>query len=109
MPSASQGPKAIRGSVRRRVVTRAKSKPPTAATIMTKGSACHNTVHEDWAMLLRYDVLTDPNNAKNSKTHVTVIPTPNPSPNGVEYVTPEILPEGNPFARGFRAFPRRSA
>ena len=69
---------------------------------------CHNTVHEDWAMLMRYDVLTDPNNKKNSQTHVSVVPTPKPSPNGVEYVTPEILPEGNPFHKSFRPFPRVS-
>ncbi len=69
---------------------------------------CHNTVHEDWAMLLRFDLLTDPNNPNTSQTHVSVIPTPNPSANGVEYVTPEILPEGNPFHRSFKRFPRVS-
>ncbi len=69
---------------------------------------CHNTVHEDAAMLLRYDVLTDPNNPRTSQTHVQVIPTPNPTPDGVTYVMPEILPEGNPFHRSFRPFPRTS-
>ena len=39
---------------------------------------CHNTVHEDNAMLLRYDILTDPNNPNVSQTHVSIIPTPNP-------------------------------
>jgi FtsP/CotA-like multicopper oxidase with cupredoxin domain len=66
---------------------------------------CHNTVHEDNAMLMRYDVYTDPNNPKNSQTHTTIIPTPNPTPDGVTYLTPEILPEGNPFANGFDPFP----
>jgi FtsP/CotA-like multicopper oxidase with cupredoxin domain len=70
---------------------------------------CHNTVHEDWAMLLRYDVLTDPNNPANSQTHVNVIPTPNPSPGGVTYRTPELLKEGNPFARGFKPFPNANS
>ena len=69
---------------------------------------CHNTVHEDFAMLLRYDILTDPKNQKNSQLHASVVPTPNPSPNGVEYVTPEILPEGNPFSKSFVRFPRVS-
>jgi FtsP/CotA-like multicopper oxidase with cupredoxin domain len=69
---------------------------------------CHNTVHEDAAMLLRYDILTDPNNPNTSQTHVQVIPTPNPTPDGVTYVMPEILPEGNPFHRSFRPFPRTS-
>jgi len=67
---------------------------------------CHNTVHEDNAMLLRYDILTDPNNPNVSQTHVAVIPTPNPSPDGVEYVTPEILPEGNPNDPNFDPFPK---
>lgn len=67
---------------------------------------CHNTVHEDWGMLMRYDILTDPANAKNSQMQTSIVPTPSPSPNGVTYVTPEILPEGNPFDRSFRPFPR---
>ncbi len=65
---------------------------------------CHNTVHEDNAMLLRYDILTDPTNGA-SATHVTIIPTPNPTPDGVEYLTPEVLPEGNPFDSNFDPFP----
>ncbi|MGI9408779.1 MAG: multicopper oxidase family protein [Hyphomicrobiaceae bacterium] len=52
---------------------------------------CHNTVHEDFAMLYRFDVLKEDNSI-----HATVIPTPNPTPDGVEYITPEILPEGDP-------------
>jgi FtsP/CotA-like multicopper oxidase with cupredoxin domain len=66
---------------------------------------CHNTVHEDSAMLLRYDILTDPDNPNVSQTHTSIIPTPNPSPEGVEYLTPEILPEGNPFDPNFDPFP----
>ena len=57
---------------------------------------CHNTVHEDFAMLLRYDVLTDPNNPNVSQTHVAILPTPNPTAAGVVYLTPEVLPEGDP-------------
>lgn len=62
---------------------------------------CHNTVHEDWAMLARYDILTDPDDPNQSQTHVTVIPTPKPSKFGVTYAEPEILPEGNPFDKEF--------
>ncbi len=69
---------------------------------------CHNTVHEDWGMLMRYDILTDKNNTKNSQMQTSIVPTPKPSPNGVEYVTPEILPEGNPFDPSFKRFPRPS-
>jgi hypothetical protein len=30
---------------------------------------------------------------------VAISPTPNPTPDGVEYLTPEILPEGDPRRR----------
>jgi FtsP/CotA-like multicopper oxidase with cupredoxin domain len=55
---------------------------------------CHNTVHEDNAMLLRYDILTP----DDGRPQVHIIPTPNPTPDGVTYLTPEILPEADPDA-----------
>ena len=64
---------------------------------------CHNTVHEDFAMLLRYDILTE-EGGPGSQTHVNVIPTPNPTPEGVVYLTPEILPEGDPSNPEFFEF-----
>jgi len=67
---------------------------------------CHNTVHEDNAMLMRYDILTDPNNPNTSEVHASVIPTPDPQPEGVTYRTPEILPEGNPFDPNYEPFPK---
>jgi hypothetical protein len=57
-------------------------------------------------MLMRFDVLTDPNNPKTSQTHVSIIPTPNPTPDGVTYAMPEILPGGNPFDRTFNPWPK---
>ncbi|MFT5511301.1 MAG: hypothetical protein ACI89J_004402, partial [Hyphomicrobiaceae bacterium] len=54
-------------------------------------SHCHNTVHEDFAMLLRFDVLKD-----DDSIHAAIVPTPNPTPDGVTFLTPEILPEGDP-------------
>ena len=51
---------------------------------------CHNTVHEDFAMLLRYQLLSDNPDAKG------ITNTPNPTPDGVVWSTPEILPEGDP-------------
>jgi FtsP/CotA-like multicopper oxidase with cupredoxin domain len=51
---------------------------------------CHNTVHEDFAMLLRYQLLA------NAGVHAAISPTPNPTPDGVFFTTPEILPEGDP-------------
>ena len=51
---------------------------------------CHNTVHEDFAMLMRYHVLAA------SGTHSTIAPTPNPTPDGVFFSTPEVLREGDP-------------
>ncbi|MCF7701800.1 multicopper oxidase family protein [Loktanella sp. M215] len=68
-------------------------------------SHCHNTVHEDSAMIMRVDILTDPNNPYSSRTQAAVIPTPNPTPEGVTYTTPEILAAGNPFDRKFNPFP----
>ena len=53
---------------------------------------CHNTVHEDFAMLMRIQLLTGV--AGSPQTAVT--PTPNPSLDGVTFTTPEILPEGDP-------------
>lgn len=43
---------------------------------------CHNTTHEDHALLLRWDAQRGP----------TPIPTPIPSPAGVTFEDPEILP-----------------
>ena len=51
---------------------------------------CHNTVHEDFAMLLRNQLLS------KAGPQVAVTPTPNPTPDGVFFTTPEILPEGDP-------------
>jgi len=53
---------------------------------------CHTTVHEDFAMLLRLQLLSGV--AGSPQTAVT--PTIIPSPDGVTYGTPEILPEGDP-------------
>ena len=58
---------------------------------------CHNTVHEDFAMLLRYQILTDKDNPNSSNVHVDIIPTPIPSPDGCTYMTPDVLAEGNPL------------
>ena len=56
-------------------------------------SHCHNTAHEDFAMLFRYQIL---GNAGTPQMQVT--PTPLPSRDGVTFSTtpPEILPEGIP-------------
>ncbi len=54
---------------------------------------CHNTVHEDFAMLMRIQLL----NGISDAALASVTDTPNPTPDGVVFTTPEILPEGNPF------------
>ncbi|MFN0191406.1 MAG: multicopper oxidase family protein [Aestuariivirga sp.] len=56
---------------------------------------CHNTVHEDFAMLLRYQVLTPPPNSPDYKglPHYVPTMTPIPTPDGVVWKQPEILPE----------------
>jgi FtsP/CotA-like multicopper oxidase with cupredoxin domain len=52
---------------------------------------CHNTLHEDSAMTARIQLLTGV--AGSPQTAIT--PTPNPTPDGVVFTTPEILDEGN--------------
>jgi len=52
---------------------------------------CHNTVHEDVAMLMRIQLL---GNAGTPQAAVTL--TPNPTRDGVTFTSPEILPEGDP-------------
>jgi FtsP/CotA-like multicopper oxidase with cupredoxin domain len=49
---------------------------------------CHNTVHEDFAMLMRIQLLG------GERTQITA--TPNPTQDGVIYTAPEIQPEGDP-------------
>jgi FtsP/CotA-like multicopper oxidase with cupredoxin domain len=56
---------------------------------------CHNTVHEDWAMIMRYQIL-----GEAGTPHAAVTPTPNPTEDGVFFTTPEILPEGDPRRSG---------
>jgi FtsP/CotA-like multicopper oxidase with cupredoxin domain len=53
---------------------------------------CHNTVHEDFAMLMRLQLLT----GVPGSPQVAVTQTPIPTPDGVIFKTPEILPEGDP-------------
>jgi FtsP/CotA-like multicopper oxidase with cupredoxin domain len=50
---------------------------------------CHNTVHEDFAMLARLQIL----NGIAGTPQATVTPTPNPTPDGVYFISPEVLPE----------------
>jgi hypothetical protein len=50
---------------------------------------CHNTVHEDFALLMRIQLL----NGFAGTPQAVVTRTPNPSPDGVTYTTPEVLPE----------------
>jgi len=48
---------------------------------------CHNTVHEDNAMLLRWDINPDGNPL------LRALPTPIPTPQGVTFIDPDdILP-----------------
>ena len=53
---------------------------------------CHNTVHEDFALLMRIQLLTG--QAGSPQTAVT--DTPNPSRDGVIFTTPDILSGANP-------------
>ncbi len=59
---------------------------------------CHNTTHEDFAMLMRYQLLTPPPGHPDFKGQPQWVPTQTPIPteHGVVWKTPEILPEGDP-------------
>ncbi len=51
---------------------------------------CHNTVHEDFAMLMRYQIISD----DPASPQRQIIPTPLPSEEGVEYLMKQdVLPE----------------
>ena len=71
---------------------------------------CHNTVHEDNAMLLRYDLIKGNSNANIDNVHITVLPTPDPRPQGTTYVNSCFLQEGNPqgFVTGVPVCPEPS-
>jgi len=53
---------------------------------------CHNTVHEDFALLMRIQLL----NGVAGTPQAAVTATPNPTPDGVFFTTPEVLPEADP-------------
>jgi FtsP/CotA-like multicopper oxidase with cupredoxin domain len=53
---------------------------------------CHNTVHEDFALLMRIQLL---NGIAGTPQSVVTL-TPNPTPDGVVFTTPEVLPEAVP-------------
>ena len=59
---------------------------------------CHNTVHEDFAMLMRIQLLTATPGDPDYKglPHFVPTRTPIPSPRGVTWKDPEILPEADP-------------
>jgi FtsP/CotA-like multicopper oxidase with cupredoxin domain len=50
---------------------------------------CHNTVHEDFALLMRIQLLS----GVAGSPQASITPTPNPTPDGVVFTTPEVLPE----------------
>jgi FtsP/CotA-like multicopper oxidase with cupredoxin domain len=63
---------------------------------------CHNTVHEDFAMLLRLQLLTIPpgNPGFQGQPQWQITRTPIPSADGVTWKTPEVLPEADPRRAG---------
>ncbi|HET7882810.1 MAG TPA: multicopper oxidase domain-containing protein [Acetobacteraceae bacterium] len=50
---------------------------------------CHNTVHEDFALLMRIQLLT----GVAGTPQAAITQTPNPTPDGVVFTTPEVLNE----------------
>jgi FtsP/CotA-like multicopper oxidase with cupredoxin domain len=64
-------------------------------------SHCHNTVHEDFALLMRIQLLNNiAGTAASPAPQAMITPTPNPTAQGVFFTTPEVLPEGDP-SNGF--------
>jgi manganese oxidase len=58
---------------------------------------CHNTVHEDFALLMRIQLLVSGITGSNPNPPQTMVTdTPNPTEDGVVFTTPEILREGDP-------------
>ena len=58
---------------------------------------CHNTVHEDFALLMRIQLLVSGiTGSPINPPQTMVTATPNPTEAGVVFTTPEILPEGDP-------------
>jgi FtsP/CotA-like multicopper oxidase with cupredoxin domain len=58
---------------------------------------CHNTVHEDFALLMRIQLLVSGITGSNPNPPQTMVTdTPNPTEAGVSFTTPEILREGDP-------------
>jgi manganese oxidase len=58
---------------------------------------CHNTVHEDNAMLIHYHLAKQGVAGSGIEAvHATVLPTPDPRVTGVTYVQSCFLAEGNP-------------
>jgi FtsP/CotA-like multicopper oxidase with cupredoxin domain len=58
---------------------------------------CHNTTHEDFAMLMRFQVLRDETEAKLvGDAQWVITPTPIPTPRGVDWKLSEVIPEGQP-------------
>ncbi|MBV8612146.1 MAG: multicopper oxidase domain-containing protein [Acetobacteraceae bacterium] len=55
-------------------------------------SHCHNTVHEDFALLMRIQLLT----GVPGSPQIAITDTPNPSRDGVVFTTPDILSGANP-------------
>jgi FtsP/CotA-like multicopper oxidase with cupredoxin domain len=51
-------------------------------------SHCHNTVHEDSAMLMRIQII-----GNGGTPQAVITPTPNPSPDGVTFTRPDLLPD----------------
>ena len=57
---------------------------------------CHNTVHEDFALLMRYQLLKNANGDPDNDIFAEATLTPNPTADGIVFLNPEILPEGDP-------------
>ena len=65
---------------------------------------CHNTTHEDFAMLMRIQLLTEAPGTPGwrGEPQYMITDTPLPTPSGVRWMKPEILAEGDPSNPEFK-------
>ena len=66
---------------------------------------CHNTAHEDFAMLLRMQVLAAHPDQGGTSPQYVITKTPIPTANGVLWKDPEILPKATRAPERWLAIP----
>ena len=78
-------------------VVRCNSRSSSASTAAPMSTTATTRVHEDFALLMRIQLLVSGIQGSNPNPPQTLVTdTPNPTEDGIVFTTPEILPEGDP-------------